>query len=515
MRRILVDLSRIIEFDLRNAFFARLTVLDPAFYDAQNTGDLMSRGTNDMEAVRLFIGPSVMYFANTVFSTPLVLAQMFALDWRLTLATLVPMVAVPPLVIRLGRESHARGREQQDEFGNLSTVAQENLAGIQVVKAYRQEAAQTGLFARQNDRYVDRSLAAARVQAVFFPLLRLVISTGFISIILLGGWDVMENGAPLGTIISMVLLYGMIVWPMVAIGWVVNSMQRGMASLERISDVLHAEPLVKAPAAPLPMPPQPSVEFRHLTFQYPATQAPQLVDISVSVPAGSTLGIIGPVGSGKSTLVNLLARLYPVERGMVLIGGQDINDIGLEELRRRLGFVFQETFLFSDTIEWNVRFGAPDGAPADAVVAAARQAHIHGEIERMPHGYQTELGERGINLSGGQRQRLAIARAIARDAAILVLDDALSAVDTHTEDAILGELRAIMAGRTVFLISHRVSTVALADQIIVLEAGRITQRGTHGELAAQPGLYQRLHQRQLLESEAEALDPEPIGGGAR
>jgi ATP-binding cassette subfamily B protein len=200
---------------------------------------------------------------------------------------------------------------------------------------------------------------------------------------------------------------------------------------------------------------------------------------------------------------------------MVLIGGQDINDIGLEELRRRLGFVFQETFLFSDTIEWNVRFGAPDGAPADAVVAAARQAHIHGEIERMPHGYQTELGERGINLSGGQRQRLAIARAIARDAAILVLDDALSAVDTHTEDAILGELRAIMAGRTVFLISHRVSTVALADQIIVLEAGRITQRGTHGELAAQPGLYQRLHQRQLLESEAEALDPEPIGGGAR
>jgi len=506
MRRVMIDASREIEFHIRNDFFRKLQKLDPAFYDANNTGDLMSRGTNDMDAVRMFIGPSIMYMANALFSLPLILGQMVYLDWRLTAISLTPMIILPPLVLRFGRETHKRSREQQDEFGVLTTYAQENLAGIQVVKAYRQEDAQVRGFGDRNNAYMDKSLRVSMIQSIFFPAIRCVVGLGFIVLLVAGGNDVISGKLQIGTLIAMILLFGMVVWPMIAVGWVINLAQRGIASLERINEVLEAEPAVTPTSTPQAVSPRPAIEFRDLTFTYPATNAPQLEGISVNVPYGTTVGIIGPVGSGKSTLVHLLARFYDIERGKIFFGGVDINDIDLRELRRRTAFVFQETFLFSDTIEWNIRFGAVSPITEEDVLSAAKRAHLDSEVERLPERYRTELGERGINLSGGQRQRLSIARALARESEILVFDDALSAVDTHTEEAILGELRGLLGGRTVFLISHRISTVSLADIILVIEDGRITQRGTHQKLIGEEGLYARLHEKQLLEQSVEQFD---------
>ncbi|MDX2177847.1 MAG: ABC transporter ATP-binding protein [Candidatus Sumerlaeia bacterium] len=513
MRRVIIDASRELEFDMRNLYFARLQALDPAFYDARNTGDLMSRGTNDMDAVRMFLGPSLMYMANTLLAVPLILAQMTRQDWRLALLSLLPVALLPPLVRRLGNETHRRSREQQDEFGALTTFAQENLAGIQVVKAYGQERAQSAGFLARNEAYRDKSLRLALVQAFFFTSIRFIAGLGLLVILVVGGRSVMAGTLPVGTLVSFILLFGMIIWPLIALGWVVNLAQRGLASLERINEVLEAVPAVAVPAAPVAPPERPGISIRGLTFRYEGTSEPQLRDIELEVPFGTTVGIIGPVGSGKSTLVNLLARLYPVERGKVLLGGVDINDIDPEQLRRHLSFVFQESFLFSDTIEWNIRFGGEDGLGPGPVRESARRAQLAAEVDGFPAGYDTELGERGINLSGGQRQRLSIARALARDAKILVLDDALSAVDTHTEERILEGLREVMDGRTVFLISHRVSTVAMADLVLVVEDGRITQRGTHAELASAPGLYARLCERQRLERDVESFD-ELAGQGA-
>ncbi|MBI1291076.1 ATP-binding cassette domain-containing protein [bacterium] len=512
-RRLLIDASRDIEYEMRNTLFAKLESLDPSFFDRNNTGDLMSRATNDMDAVRMLIGPAIMYTANTVFSLPAVLFGMFLLDWKLSLIAMIPMAALPPLVKYFGSRSHEFSKLQQDSYGHLTTMVQENLAGSRVVKAYVQESAEEEKFTEKNEDYIRRSLDVARIQALFFPSIRVIVALSYVILLVYGGSRIISGELQVGTLFSILLLFSGLVWPLIAAGWVVNIIQRGVASLDRINLILGAEPSVRDEAKAAPQVNSMDIEFNDLTFQFPATERPQLQGVTLRVPAGGTLGIVGPVGSGKSTLVNLLARFYPIPRGMLMVGGHDINDWPLQELRRRVAFVFQETFLFSDTIGWNIRFGAEDDTPQEQVERAASRAQVHSSIIEFPKKYDTFLGERGVNLSGGQKQRVAIARAIAKDADVLVLDDSLSAVDTHTEEAILGELRQYMEGRTTFLISHRISTVSLADQIIVIEGGRITQHGTHDELIAQPGLYSELYKRQLSEQELENFDSDEVEAG--
>lgn len=512
MRRVLIDVSRDVEYELRNDLFGKLEKLDPSFFDGNNTGDLMSRATNDMDLIRMLIGPAVMYATNTIFSVPLTLVWMAVLDWRLTLVSIVPLLGLPPLVKYFGARTHTVSRSQQDSFGNLTTMVQENLAGIRVVKAYRQEEAEELKFLERNDDYIRHSLHLARLQSIFYPSIRLLVGMGYFLLLGYGGYEIANGNMTVGTLIGFFLLFDRIVWPLIAAGWVVNLIQRGMASLDRINQVMQVEPAVKDSPAPAGLPPVDAplrVEFRNLTFQYPGSMAPQLKDVTLTLEPGATLGIVGPIGSGKTTLIQLLGRFYPVERGMILIGGRDINDWPIAELRRRISFVFQETFLFSDTIGWNIRFGADDDAAQDAVEQAGRRANVHGDIEDFPKKYDTVLGERGVNLSGGQKQRVSIARALLRKAPILVMDDALSAVDTHTEESILRDLGDVMHSHTTFLISHRISTVAMADEIIVLEHGRITQRGRHEDLVTQAGLYGELYRKQLSEDDIEHYDDEP------
>lgn len=508
MRRVLIDTSRDIEFDFRNDIYRHLQKLDPAFYDRTSTGDVMSRMTNDIDLVRMMIGPAIMYSANTIFMLPLVVGAMLAQDVPASLVGFAPLVLIPLLVKAVGTQLHRRSRAQQDQMSELTTFAQETLAGIRVIKAYGQEDSTAERFHIENERYIDRSMAVVKVQAIFFPTIRLVAGFGLLAILYFGSRRIIAGQMDIGTLVSLVLLFGMLIWPLIAAGWVINIFQRAAASLDRINEILDAAPQVgdsQQVLAPEALPKSLDVEFRDLTFQYDSAAEPVLRNISLRIPAGRTIGIVGRVGAGKSTLVHLLLRFYPIERGRILIGGIDINDWPLGELRRAVGIVFQETFLFSDTIAENVQFGALRPLTPEEIAEAARKADVHKDIAEFPKGYETLLGERGINLSGGQKQRLSIARSLVRDASILILDDCLSAVDTHTEEAILSSLRREMRDRTTFLISHRISTVALADEIIVIEDGRITQHGTHEQLVRQPGLYGELHRKQLLEEEVEGI----------
>ncbi|MCB2155105.1 ABC transporter ATP-binding protein/permease [bacterium] len=508
MRRVMIDTSRDVEFDFRNDIYAHLQRLDPTFYDNHSTGDIMSRMTNDIDSVRMMIGPAIMYTANTLFSVPIVLVSMLLQDSTVTLWGLIPLLGMPLIVRKLGKHLHIRFRRQQDQLADVTTFVQEAIAGIRVIKAYGQEDSNYDRFDEENQEYIDRSLEVAKLQSFFFPTIRLLGGTGMLLILVMGARDIIAGNMEYGTLLSLLLLYWMLIWPLIAAGWVLNIYQRGASALDRINGILQADPKVRSePTAvePASLPKDLDVEFRELTFQYEGTTQPALQDITLNVPAGKTIGIVGRVGSGKSTLVHLLLRLYAVERGKLLLGGIDINDWPLDELRRRVGIVFQETFLFSDSIAENIRFGALGELSDEDVEAAATKADVHKDIVEFPDRYATLLGERGINLSGGQKQRLSMARALVRDASIMILDDSLSAVDTHTEEEILSELREIMKGRSTFLISHRISTVSMADEIIVLEDGRVTQRGTHEQLIAKPGLYAELHRRQLLEEEVEAI----------
>jgi len=521
MRRLIIGASRGIEYDMRNDFFAHLQRLPLSYFQQHRTGDLMSRATNDLNAVRMMIGPSVMYAANTLLVFVVALALMVAIDARLTLFALIPLPLVSISVKAFGSAIHKRFERIQEQLAHLSAIAQESLSGVRVVRAYVQESAELDRFREANLEYVQRNRGLIALQGLFFPSMSFFLGLGSMVVLWLGSRDVLAGRITLGQFVAFNAYLTMLAWPMIAFGWVTNMIQRGMASWKRMLEVFDTPPAIRDAetsfkgAGPTPG----RVEFRDLTFAF-GDGPPVLHHVSAVIPEGTTTALVGPTGSGKSTLIALLARLHEPPAGTVFVDGVDVRELPLSVLRGALGFVPQEPFLFSDTLFDNLAFGADalDPPPADGaataphvlearrqrVLQAAATARLDKDVADFPKGYDTMVGERGLTLSGGQKQRTAIARAIAVDPRILVLDDALSAVDTYTEEEILSGLRTVMRQRTSIIVSHRISTVRDADQILVLDRGRIVERGTHDALVRLNGLYAEQHRQQLLEEELAA-----------
>ncbi len=528
-RWVLIGISRDIEFDLRNDLFAHLERLSYSYYQRNRTGDIMAKATNDLNAVRNLLGPAIMYsantivLANTIVFTAGALAFMLAISPKLTLYAFLPLPVASIIIQYFGRRIHERFERIQAMFSDISARAQENFSGVRVIRAYVQEEAEIAAFESANQEYIRRSLRLVRLIGMLWPTLELMLGIAAVIVLWLGGRQVIQGRINIGEFVAFNTYMMQLTWPVIALGWVVNIFQRGTASLIRINEIflqkpeiaddptllsLYPEPAKALAAGALDIPSQANrnsgrelvgdIEFCNLNFGY--NGVPVLKDVNLRIPAGSSLAIVGPTGSGKTTLVSLIARIYDAEPGAVLVDGKPIRAFPLETLRRNIGFVPQETFLFSLTIRENIALGR-DEASLEEIKAAAEAANIAQDIESFPESYDTAVGERGITLSGGQKQRTAIARALLRSPRILVLDDALSSVDTHTEDKILNHLREIMHGRTTIFISHRVSTVRNADRIAVLYQGRIVELGTHDELIARNGYYTDLYNKQLLEEE--------------
>ena len=527
-RWVVIGISRDIEFDLRNDLFARLERLSFSYYQRNRTGDIMARATNDLNAVRMLLGPAIMYSANTIVYTAGALAFMISISPWLTLYTFFPLPAVSIVIQTFGRRIHERFERIQAMFSDISARAQENFSGARLIRAYVQEEAEIKLFERENQEYIRRSLKLVRLMGMLWPTLELMLGCAVVLVLWLGGREVLSGqstvklisnlatvipgvAAPaltttlsldgsmtVGQFVSFSTYMMQLTWPIIALGWVINIFQRGTASLARINEIMLEQPAIQDGPEAKDREIEGTIEFRGLNFDYEGKQV--LHNLNLTIPTGTSLAIVGPTGSGKTTLVDLIPRIYDADPGMVLIDGRPIREYSLASLRRSIGFVPQETFLFSDRIRENIALGVESATDAEIRISA-EAANIAADIESFPESYDTLVGERGITLSGGQKQRTAIARALIRNPKILILDDALSSVDTHTEDKILNHLRDVMHGRTTIFISHRVSTVRNADRIAVLHGGQIVELGTHDELLALNGYYSDLYNKQLLEEE--------------
>lgn len=504
MRVILIGISRDIEFDLRNDLFATLVSLSGDFYGKYRTGDIMARATNDLNAVRMMLGPGLMYWAETMLTMVLAISVMFWVDPPLAAFALAPAPVISFVVILFGRMIHTRFERIQSMFSDISSRVQENLSGVRVLRAYTQEQHEIDRFEQINRAFIRENVGLARAQGMFMPTLQAMVGLAFLVVLWAGGSRLLSGRITIGNFVMFNTYMGMLVWPMIALGWVVNLTQRGTASMKRIDDLMQQHPSIAAPSDPVPlMRAEGAIEFRDVVVEFGNARR-ALDGISLQIEPGSTVAIVGHTGSGKSTLVHLIPRLLDPTSGSVRLDGHDVREYDPADLRRQIGFVPQETFLFSDTLAGNIAFGVPD-ATEDDVRRAAEMAGLVSDIAGFPEGYRTVVGERGITLSGGQKQRTAIARAILRNPPILILDDALSSVDTMTEERILNALQDTMRDRTTILISHRVSTVRNADRIFVIEDGRLAEQGTHTELIGRGGYYADLYQKQLLEEELEAI----------
>jgi ATP-binding cassette subfamily B protein len=504
MRVILIGISRDIEYDLRNDLFARLVTLDAGFYGRMRTGDILARATNDMNAVRMMLGPGVMYWFETSLTLVLSVSVMLWVDWPLTLVALIPAPFVSLAVLVFGRKIHDRFEAIQTMFSDISSRVQENLSGVRVVRAYVQERSELAHFETLNQAYIGENLRLAKISGLFNPMLTTLVGFSFLLVLWFGGLRLAAHKISLGGFVMFSTYMGMLVWPLIAMGWVANLMERGRASLGRVRGLLEERPKIAAPESPraIPSPLRGEIEFLNASVHYGERAA--LENVTMRIPAGMTVAIVGHTGSGKTTLAHLVPRLLDPSSGAVTLDGIDLREFSPEELRRQIGYVPQETFLFSATLGQNIAFGVKD-ATESQIRRAAEIAGLATDIDGFPEGLQTVVGERGITLSGGQKQRAAIARAVLRDPRILILDDALASVDTATEERILTELASVMHGRTTILISHRVSTIRNADLIFVIEHGELVAEGSHAELLERGGYYADLYEKQLLEEELEAI----------
>ncbi len=506
-RQTIIVMSRHIEYDLRNDLLAHLQTLSYSYFQNTPTGDLMAHATNDIAAVRNVVGPGLMYPSDTIMTLSFVLIMMFLNDWRLTLLALIPMPLISYIVYRLGKLINKKFTERQEQFSLLTTRAQETLSGIRVVKAYVREDYESTRFRMLSWDYLKKNLVLAQVQSILWPLMFLLVGISLVITLYFGGLQVIDGQLSIGSLTAFMVYLLMLFWPMIAFGWVTNMLQQGSASMGRLAAIMDAEPEIKDTATTIRtiQAIEGAIEFRRVSFRHKNANQSALRNINLNISAGTTVAIVGYTGSGKSTLVHLIPRLYDITDGELLIDGIDIRKIPLEVLRSNIGFVPQETFLFSDSIADNIRYGTDDSTTENDLFAAAEISQMAKDVEEFSRGYETMIGERGITLSGGQKQRTSIARAIMRKPKILILDDALSSVDTYTEERILQQLRDFMKGRTSIIISHRISTVKDADLIVVLQDGEIVEQGTHDELVTADGIYANLHQKQLLEQQLEEM----------